>query len=704
MFRDAEIAAETGQGGATSKGMTEDELRSYIEQQEATSNGLFTTGVAEEQAKAMRYYLGLPMGNEEEGRSTVISSDVWDVVEGLTPLILKPFVSSDDVVSFQPFGPEDEDAAKQETDYINFVVTQKNDVFEQLVAWVKTGLLQKNGIVKYWWEKSRRVEIERYFDIEDDVYTALIQEQDPGTEVQVVEHTAKPGPVDPETGQPSMTHDVTLRIANTVGQAKFECLPPEEFLIGRDARGPNPKKSRFVQHRTPKTISDLREMGYDVPDDLSDTGSSDPKLAPQATARMDGEDLEQIGSNDSSGDASMREVLFKETYLLIDFDGDGIAELRKVCQVGTTLLANEETEEVPFCGWTPYQQPFKFYGRCPADEAIEIQDVKTTVWRQGLDNIYTINNNRTFVSDKVNMDDMVDNQIAGIVRVGGDNVSAHVMNAPIQPIGEIVMPMIEYLDSAKENRTGFTRYNQGTDANSLNKTATGIRAITEAGNNRVELVSRAFAEQGLKPLMLGIHGLCRRHGTEAETIRLRGKWVTMDPRDWKTRYDMSVSVGLGTSDKTMQIQAQQMILQTQAQVHNLGIVTPENVLAAASKLVELTGEKSPEKYFSPPQQQQPPDPTQDPQFQLKMMELKQKDRALDQADRALDQVDQKQGIDATNAAFDATSRAHQQDHDQAVGKAQVAMSAAEKLHGMAHAQLPPPVDPNAQPPEANGPA
>jgi hypothetical protein len=608
--------------------MSDEQLVAHIERLESQSLSNDQSAVAAEQARAMDYYLGRPFGTEQEGRSAVVSSDVWDVVEGLTPLVLKPFVASDDIVRFQAEGPEDEAAAEQESDFINYVVTQKNDVFDTLVSWVKTGLLQKNGVVKYWWERSQRKSIERYEGLDDDTYAEMLNDD----AVQVIEHTEyegqSDGSIDEATGQPAsapLLHDVVLRISEEHGEPRFCVLPPEELRISRGATSANPKQARFVAHVTRKTLSEIREMGYEVADDINDAGTHDPRQSDQYIARR-----ADIGdpSSDEGGDPSTREVLFREVYLLVDVDGDGMAELRKVCLVGREVLGNEEVEEIPFCGWTPYPQPFRFDGRCPADEAIEIQLIKSTVLRQTMDNLYTINNNTRYVSSKVNLDDLLDNQIAGIVRVDADIVGNHVLPGPITPIGDVTMPMIEYFDSAKENRTGFTRYNQGTDANSLNKTATGVRIIAEAGNERVGLISRCFAEQGLKPLMLGIHGLCRRHGTKQEMIRLRGKWVEIDPRAWRTRYDMSISVGLGSADKQMQMQCAQLLLETQIKLLPTGVVKPENLYEAGAKLAQALGEKNPDKFFSTPQQQPPPDPTQHPEFKLKVAELQLKAQEL----------------------------------------------------------------------------
>jgi hypothetical protein len=622
--------------------MSDDDLLSQLENMERQAVGYYGGEIAGEQSKAMDYYLSKPFGTEEEGRSRVVSSDVWDVVEGLTPLVAKTFFASDDLVTFNPVGPEDEEAAQQETAYVNHIVVQKNDSFNEIISAIKTGLLQKNATAKYWWEKSKRSTIERYQGLSDDQYALLIKDDD----VTVIQHTeqqapAQPAQPDPNAppGQPEApaepvtTHDCVIRVSHEVGEPKYCVLPPEEIRVSRDAQSTNPKKARYVGHITKKTISEIREMGYDVDDDIEDFNSQDPYLSEQYLARRMSEEAEY--STLAPLDPSMREVTFSDAVVRIDFDGDGIAELRRVCKVGRKILLNEETEEVNYVSWTPYPQPFKFYGRCPADETVEIQLIKSTLWRQSLDNIYTINNNRVYASDSVNLDDLLDNQIAGVVRVkaGQTGVSNHVMQAEITPIGGVVQPMIEYLDSAKENRTGFSRYNQGSADLGNQKTLGEVQIVSEQSGQRVELIARAFAEQFMKPLMLGIHGLCQRHATKAETVRIRDKWVTIDPREWQTRDDMTISVGLGNADQRMKMQAAQMILGEQQKLIAIpGVVTPENLFNAAAKLAQSVGEKSPEKYFSDPSKAppvQPPDPMQDPHFMLEVAKSKQADRKLD---------------------------------------------------------------------------
>lgn len=688
------MSYETATTSVKQMRLSDAEIVAFIRDREARAERL---EINDEQAEAMDAYLRRPYGNEEEGRSQVISSDVFDTVEGILPALIEPFIASSDLVQFNPNGPEDEEAAKQETELVNWVVTQQNDAPIQLQALGKAGLLQKNGVVKWWWDKTRRVNIATYRGVTMDELAAFLD--DPKVEIIGLTRNAPELPIPdvsmtptadasqqammpsgmlqapqgmPAAPAPEETFDVRLRERHEDGYARYAVVPPEELLvIGRD---PNIQKSSFVQHRTRMTLSDLREMGYDVPDDISDGGEGDATNSPTYTARTTETDSFNQGADDSIGDPSMREVWYRENYCYIDLDGDGIAELRKLCLVGSNVLASDEAEEIPFGSWTPYLQLFQYDGRCPADEAMEFQEVKTTLWRQTLDNIYTINNNRTFAGRKVNISDLLDNQIAGVVRVDSDDVRGQVQSAQITPIGAITMPMIEYADAAKENRTGYSRYNQGSADLGNQKTLGEVQLVTGAANKRTLLMIRNLANMAIVSLMLGIHGLLRRNATKALTIRLRGKWVTVDPTSWGQRLDMTVSVGLGTMDKQQELTTQQEILKMQAGLAPAGFVTPENQYNAAAKFVELTGEKNADKYFTHPDKmpkQAPPDPMQDPEVALKVAshklesarferEAAQRDRELDQADRALDQVDQKQGIEAINAQFDAAERLHQQ--------------------------------------------
>jgi hypothetical protein len=168
--------------------------------------------------------------------------------------------------------------------------------------------------------------------------------------------------------------------------------------------------------------------------------------------------------------------------------------------------------------------------------------------------------------------------------------------------------MVEYMDSMKEKRTGITAYNQGLDSNSLNKTATGVAQIMNAAQQRIELVARTFAETGVKELFMLVHHLVRTTLTKPDIVRMRNKWVEVDPREWKARKDLSISVGLGAGNKDQQLTHLMSILQMQKEAIQIGITSPEKIYNALAKLTQNAGFKNPEEFWVNPANSPPPQP------------------------------------------------------------------------------------------------
>jgi len=413
-----------------------------------------------------------------------------------------------------------------------------------------------------------------------------------------------------------MVHDVTVRVTNKTGQAKIHNIPPEEFTFNSDLASQSIKDASFVQREVFKTISQIREMGYQIEDDIEDDGEDYYSYTERSNRN---ENYRTIQG--TSGEGASRMVMFKTAHCRYDANGDGIAELLRIVRIGDTILEMEETEEIPYSAVHCHVIPHRFAGVASADVVVPIQDLKTTLWRQALDNIYGINSNRVFVSNRVDLDDMLSNPLGGIVRVDSETAHGHVAPAPITPIIGVIQPMIEYADTVKENRTGFTRYSSGMDANSLNKTATGISKIMEAANQRLEMMARTFAETGIKDLMIGLHGVVKRNATKEETIRLRNKWVNVDPRNWRTRVDMTVSVGLGTGDRQQQIQQMQILGQVQQMVMPLGLANPKTIFNALRRGVEAMGYKDVGQFFVEPPDGPAPPPPPSPEAQAAQAQM-----------------------------------------------------------------------------------
>lgn len=602
--------------------LTDDELLAKIEHEERQALGFVGGDLANERSDNMQFYLGDKFGEiaAVEGRSSVVSTDVQEAIESVMPSLMRVFASGDEICRFDPVGPEDIEAADQESQYINYVAMNQNNGYLVMYNWFKDALVNKNAYVKYYWDDSTQIVEETYQGMTDEELAMLLQD-----DVEPVQHTsyvdedamqdlqeaANQGDQQSmmmlQSGQVPMLHDVRVKLEKSVEQVKIVCVPPEEIIVSQDSRDIDPNQVQFFEHRTYKTISDLREMGYEVEDDIS--AEDDLLYSPEWQARR--EFADEFNNVDQDYDANRR-VVYREIYYNVDFDGDGISERRMVCVVGKKILANEVVEDTPFACVTPFVMPHKHFGRALADLVKDIQVIKTTVLRNVMDNFYHANNSRYAISDRVNLDDMLVSRPGGVVRVDGEPAGA-IMPLTAQAIGPAAFPLIEYMDALKEKRTGVTAYNQGMDANSLNKTATGISQIMGAAQQRLELIARTFAETGVKQLFLGIHRLILQHGKKEEIVRLRGKWVAVDPRQWRTRTDMTVSVGLGTGNKTEQLSHIMSILQVQQQAIAIGIATPENIYNACMELTRNAGFKDADKYWTDPAQQQPQPPKPTPE-------------------------------------------------------------------------------------------
>jgi len=574
------------------------EIIAQIEQQESIAYGVNDSSLSDDRATAIDYYLGQPFGNEEEGRSQVVSYDVQDTIESALPQLLKVFVAGDKVVQFDPKGPEDQEAADQETDYVNHVVMEKNEGFKVFYVWFKDALLSKNGYVKVYSEEEEEVEEYEYKGLTDAQLQMLASDE----KTEVLEHTGYPDPsinmdalyqqammngVDPATIMQPMLHDVKLKVTESKTEIYIDNVAPENMMISVEVSGPNLQDATFVQHREVMQLASIAEA-FDKPLEYIKSIMSDIRdtFEEESNAR-------DIYDEEYDRAIAPEEGLVKDTYIKLD------GERYRVVVLGNTILYKEKCEYVPFACITPMIMPHRHIGRSYADLTMDIQLIKSTLIRGQLDNMYLANNGRYAISDRVNLDDMLTSRPGGIVRVEGDPGSG-IMPLSHPPLPASSFGMVEYMDSMKEKRTGITAYNQGLDSNSLNKTATGVAQIMNASQQRIELVARTFAETGVKELFKLVHYLVRTTLTKPDIIRLRNKWVEVDPREWKARKDLSISVGLGAGNKDQQLVHLTSILNMQKEAIAVGLTNPEKIYNALAKLTQNAGFKNPEEFWVNP--------------------------------------------------------------------------------------------------------
>lgn len=599
------------------RSLTDEQIVAIIEDREAKAE---SATLSETRAKAIDYYMGEPFGNEVEDRSQIVSRDCFEVVEWVKPSIMRIFCGGDEVVRFEPTGPEDVDDAGQETAYINYLMLERGDGFTALYEWFTDAMLGRNGYMLSYWDEREQVTEESYKGLTDDELQMLLQSDD----IEILEHEVENSP-DQTTGQMEAFHNVRIRVTETEGQVTSCCVPPERVLVAANHDKVSLASCDFVEYWEDMSLSDLRQMGLDVPDDIAADDRATVGADVVANARYK-DDPTHLRNEDNVNDPSMRHVRVRTVFLRVDADGDGIAELRRFMVVGKSILREDVYSRITVAALTPTIIPHRHEGMSVVDAVMDLQLIKSMLVRGQIDNLWLANNGRYGVDeDRVNLDDMLVSRPGGMVRTAG-NPNAAIMPLTHPMLGNEVLQFIEYLDGTKEERTGVSRLNQGIDANTLNKTASGQQALQAAANQRIELIARVFAETGVKEHFRNLHMLVLQHRMKPDVVELLGKWVSVDPREWKTRKNLKVSVGLGTGDSAGKVQNLQAIATAQQGVSGIGLAGPKQMYKALTDMTKAMGFKNGAEYWQDPTQpnQNPMPQPPNPEAMAKQAELAQR--------------------------------------------------------------------------------
>jgi len=608
-------------------------LKSVLGNHIENALGYLGGNLSESRKKSLEYYLGDKLGTEIDGRSQVVSTDVSDTIESILPNLLRIFTASDKVVKCEPVTAEDVPMADQATTYLNHVFYKENNGFQLLYNFFKDALIEKNGFLKIYWDESESVEFETYQNLSLEDKEALedtrdeiefIEEEEVEDEFskgefeKAIEQYEAQGLEIPEMQTPDfILYNCKIKRTKKTGKIKVESVPPEEFLIDRNAK--TIEDADFVSHKVLISRSDLIAMGYDEDEVNNLPASSDDIYNTENTVRQGNID-EYLTDDYAQGQNT--KVSIYESYVKYDYDEDGIAELRKIVSAGddgSMVLENMPCDNIPFVTVTPIPMPHRFYGRSVSELVEDIQLMKSTVMRQLLDNMYLTNNNRVAVMDgMVNMDDLLTTRPGGVVRT---KQPPNQVMQPLQsqPISQQAFPMLSYLDTVREARTGITKSAQGLDADTLNsKTATGVNTLMTQTQMRSELIARIFAETGVKDLFRKIFELMVKYQDKEKIVMLNNQYIPVKPTEWKDRFNISIVVGLGTGSKEQQTVMLNSILERQIQAFQLQggkempMVSLKNIYNTLSKVIENAGLKNVENYFVDPdigkQMMPPPQP------------------------------------------------------------------------------------------------
>ena len=583
------------------------------------------------------------------------------------------------------------------TDYINFIINHDNQGFSLIYQWLKTSLLEKNSYLKAYWDVTPQIEESRFTRLLEIEYQALTQNPD----IEIIDTTSYPDPEFtpppppppevlaqmqqmgqpiPPTPQAPTLYDVRVRVTKNEGRVKLEYLNPEEVLISRRTRSVILDGEQFCAHRVLKTVSDLRLLGYDenLIEEAQSAGGDQMDFNTESIARHIKDEDYPYSFSDSL-DPTTKAIWLTEAFFKVDYDGDGIAELRRIvfAHDGQIIFENDTIDDIPIIALTPMISPGKHYGTSLADLTQDLQEINTVLVRQILDNLALSNVPRVIVEDMAcnesTIDDLVDHSPGRPIRVAS---AAGIQPFAIPFVGNTVLPILQYMGEIQEIRTGINRQNQGISPDDINQTATGVSLLQQQAAQRIELMARVFAETGFRILAQKILGLVIKYQDQPRQIKLSGQWVEMNPSDWNEQFDISINVGLGTGNKDstiahlMQVLTiQNQIVQTQGGVQG-PLVSVQNIYETLEKLTETLGYK--ESFFTNPNSMPPTQPGQQPghhpevlkaQAEIQIAQMKSQADIQETRDRA-----------ALQAQIDSQRAQDQRQQEQVMFEHQMAMA------------------------------
>lgn len=617
--------------------------------------------LSKDRIRAVEYYQGKMVDTPaDKGRSAMVTRDVRSTIKKVLPSLMRTILGGDEVVEFQPVGQNDEEGAAQASDYVNFVAMQECDARRHIEDALHDALLLRNGILKWWFEEKRTAKVSSHTGLPDDALAQLVNDE----AVEVLEHDEREEQTDMG---PITVHDVKIRRIVTERNIRAAAVPRERFLIHPDAV--TLEDSVLTGEKSSIRRSDLVAMGYD-------------KDVIWALGDAEDDDYESDVRRDFIGEADETHranglVDYYDLFVRYDADGDGIAELHHMCFAGglteKNLLVDEEADEVQFADVKVMSQPHQWEGIALSDDMMDIQRVKTVLLRQTLDNLYWQNRPQPIMQDGVITNpEAVFNPEFGLpirVRQGADVRGALGFNT-VPFVARDSFGMMEYLDQEATDRTGVSDASAGLAPDALqNMTAKASAMIEQAGIGQTELMVRTAAE-GLRRFFRGLLRLTIKHQDVPRTVRLRGKWVQFDPRQWNAEMDCTVNTGLGagTRERDMMVMQQVIMLQEKL-LASFGpdnpFVKPDQVYNALSKMVAAAGLKTVGMYFTEP------DPEE---VQAKMEAMKNApspDQIKAQAEQAKLQAQMQ--LEQAKIAANRDKEAAQMQADLQVKKAQAAL-------------------------------
>jgi hypothetical protein len=574
------------------KRMSDDELKAHIADKLRSCLGSEDSQIAKDRQRNLEAYLADPTGvwapPDIDDRSDLVATDVADTVEWMLPSLLRVFTASKDAIEAVPKRPQFEAQAQTVQGALRSLLWDKLDGVSLLGSWFKDALIQKVGFAKVGYEAGVLKTQSSYSGLTEGQVAMLAADD----AVSIVSKTANEAEIE---GQTVTLYDVQLESTVPDGRPTAHVVPPEEMRIDSAARYDD--EPRFIGQVYERSRSALEALGYKV-----DGISAESSMSQE-------QNLRQSINSTHIGDDDDVDPMLECTEAYLRQGGENDASWERVFIVGDTLMDREKVEAHPYVWFCPAPMPHVFFGHCPADFAYQPQMLRTQLLRAVVDNVFLTVNGRTGVVESagVNIDDVLNSRPGGLVRMkqpGG-------LEPIVQPdLTAAAWSAVEWAEQWTEKRTGFSRLSKGLSSESLNDTATGVLEITERADMRVELIAR-HAAVALGKLLRKLMHCMAKYQDVAQSVRINGQWVDVDPREWTNQYQVSVNVGMGTGNKDRQAAMLSQLQQVQERMAGAGLVPAPAVVALVRKLAGAMGVDQAETYFPdapPPQPGQPPLP------------------------------------------------------------------------------------------------
>lgn len=677
--------------------LEESELLSLLERNLDAADTYTESLVGEQRDKSHRYYFGEPLGNEKPGRSQHVSRDVFDAVESTKALLLDTFTADRRVVEFTPETNEDIEAARQATEFVNYLFYRQNNGFKVLQDTIHDGLVSKLGVVKRWYDKRYSYIQEDFADLDEAQFVMLAS--DPDVEITTLDQTVvQPEMVDPMTGMVVMpavtTYTGELKRRIDKSQVRVDNLEPEKLYISPRAK--TLEDADFVSYRYEKEIGELLEDGYD-PEKVEDL---DEELDTYRDSTLGRDSYDEFSAETSMRDdhPNRSYVTIYESYIRI-YDPEVESRCTyKVVHSRRTLLDMEKVESHPFRGWCPFPVPHKAIGLSLADVTMDLQKSQSTLKRSVIDNAFLTNTSRWVANLSLvrNPRDLIDNKLGAVIDVNAMDPSSVVQPLNTPQISPNVFTTMELLEQEKESRSGSSRMSKGMDSDVVSKQNSSdlITRYMNASNRRTMVMARNFAESFLKPLMFDLYRLAIENDTQPRMMQLSGKFVPIDPKQLRERTEMDVAVALtpdarAAEARTLTMLDQMWTANPQDPTLN-GMYQTQQRFALLARAVDLMGLKGGDKYLMSPmspeyqqgQQQNAQQAEQQKQMaqqiEFKKLELDERKVVVDERGAAV--AEEKLVLEAEKIGVELSTKAQEMISKQEKDSADLIMKAAEFRH------------------------